>query len=77
MIPFAAVNQTLLVVSAEVPTASLFPVVHAAASPGPSLAVPAAWDSTGADATSATMAIKAIPRPTKVRRISICLELFT
>jgi hypothetical protein len=63
VIPFAAVNQTLLVVSAEVPTASLFPVVHAAGSPGPSLAVSAAWDSTGADATSATAAIRRSPDP--------------
>ena len=60
MIPFATVNQTLLVVSADVPTASLFPVVHAAGLPGPSLAVPPVWDSTGFGATKAANAAMAI-----------------
>jgi hypothetical protein len=60
MIPFATVNQTLLVVSAEVPTASLFPVVHAPASPGPSLAVPPVWDLTGAGPTKPASAAKTI-----------------
>ena len=38
VIPFATVNQTLLSRPADVPTASLFPVVHEDAPPGPSLA---------------------------------------
>jgi hypothetical protein len=42
VIPFAIVNQTLLFRPADVPTASLFPVVHEAAPPGPSLAA-APW----------------------------------
>jgi hypothetical protein len=56
VIPFATVNHTLLVVSAEVPTANLFPVVHAAATPEPSLAVPPAWDWTAIDITVAKTA---------------------
>jgi hypothetical protein len=68
----ATVNHTLLVFSAEVPTASLSPVVHAAATPGPSLAVPAASAvSNGfisADATSTVIVAKTIAKPGTLRR---------
>ena len=68
-------NQTLLVFSTEVPTASLFPVVHEAPSPGPSFAVPAAnavsSGLTVADATSATNVAKTIRSPAMLHRISL------
>ena len=59
MIPFATVNQTLLVVVADVPSASLFPVVHDAALPGPSDAVPDALAAGAATSTTAAAAVRA------------------
>jgi hypothetical protein len=60
--PFATVNQTVLAVSAVVPTAILFPVVHAAVSPGPSVAVPAAFDPTGLKEKRAARVARLIPK---------------
>ena len=50
-------NQTLLVVVADVPSASLFPVAHEAATPEPSVAVP---DALAADAMVSTTAAAAV-----------------
>jgi hypothetical protein len=53
------VNQTLLVVVAEVPSATLFPVVHDAALPGPSEAVPDAPAAEAMVSTTAAAAVRA------------------
>ena len=50
-------NQTLLVVVADVPSASLFPVAQDALTPGPSEAVP---DAPAADAMVSTTAAAAV-----------------
>src|SRR5437899_12152150 len=57
--PFAAVNQTLLVVVADVPSATLFPVAHEAPIPGPSDAVPDALAAGTAKSTTAAAALTA------------------
>jgi hypothetical protein len=65
-------------VSAQVPTASLFPVVHEAAPPGPFLAVPAdtpvVWHSS---AINAAKTVKTILRLTKLHSAHPCSELLT
>jgi hypothetical protein len=75
--PLATVNQTLLVVVADVPSASLSPVVHADPSPQQPGATPAALADGPTNVipiTVATATTKAVARFVFIRRPSVIVD---